>query len=852
MGDVLKGGVMVSKTWRGLYALPRLVVGIIALIALGNGLVFAQGFTGAITGTVKDVSGAALVGAAVTVKHVETGLTRAVEADASGNYSVSSLPVGEYELTAEKMGFEREVRRGIKLAVAQEAVVNFTLQVGSMVQQVTVTEDAPLVNTTMTQTSGLISEEQIKELPLNGRSFDQLLTLNTATVNFTSNTNRDGNLFSVAGRRPEENAFMINGMEYLGANPVGQPQGPYGVSGQLLGVDAVREFNVLQHTYGAEYGKRAGGQVTIVTSSGTNQLHGSVFEYLRNSVLDARNFFEDAKGPFKRNQFGGALGGPLKKNKAFLFGNYEGFRERWAVPNVAIVPDAQARLGQLPCYIVNGTTGGPCSANPGAYVPATNSQGTLKPGMLPYANSFWPAPAPNTELLDPQTNLPTGTAKAIGNPLRKVREDFGMTRFDYNVSAKDSFFANYLVDDGDRSSPRADANFTEVLRTRSQVLALTEIHVFSPTVLNSLSGGFTRAYAPVATVPAVPIPANLTFITGRVPGQIIIGGGVSTAAAASVVVANGNDPTQNAVNLFTANDDLRFTKGRHSFSVGAWFQRVQENQSGPGQNKSATASYDTLLLFLQDSPKAFNANVVVTPLGYRQIEAAWYVQDEIKLKPNLTLRLGLRDEMTNGWNEASGRCSNLLYDQNNDVLSTNLIGRSCLTENNAKALWQPRIGLAWDPTGTGKWAVRAGFGIHNDLQDNQAFRLDSNPPFNGRIVLSGPMLSRIPIDPAIPLPPTCNAQLVATNQNCATYSQGGVEANFHTPTVQEWSFTIEREITKNLMLQLGYVGSEAYHTMLPMNLNGPHSQVCANPQGCISGGTASSGLAACGTKTTPP
>src|SRR5712692_7119799 len=155
MGDVLKGGIMVSKTWSGLHALPRLAAGIIGLIALGNGLVFAQGFTGAITGTVKDVSGAALVGAAVTVKHLDTGLTRTVEADASGNYSVSSLPVGEYELTAEKMGFQREVRRGINLVVAQEAVVNLTLQVGSIVQQVTVTEAAPLVNTTMTQTSGL-------------------------------------------------------------------------------------------------------------------------------------------------------------------------------------------------------------------------------------------------------------------------------------------------------------------------------------------------------------------------------------------------------------------------------------------------------------------------------------------------------------------------------------------------------------------------------------------------------------------------------------------------------------------------------------------------------------------------
>src|SRR5713226_5617789 len=364
-----------------------IVVGLVGLIALGNCPVLAQGFAGAITGTVKDTSGAAVVGATVTVKHLETGLTRTVEVEATGNYSVSSLPVGEYELTAEKMGFQVEVRRGINLAVAQEAVVNLTLQVGSMVQQVTVTEDAPLVNTTMTQMSGLISEEQIKELPLNGRSFDQLLTLNTGTVDNRSNINNGAwTSFSVSGKRPETNRFLMNGVDYIGSNSTGQFITPSGSSGQLLGVDAVREYNVIQHTYGAEYGKRAGAQVVVVSSSGTNQLHGAVFEYLRNGALDARNFFETAKGPFKRNQFGGELGGPLKKDKAFLFGNYEGFRERWNVPNVANVPDAQARLGLLPCYIANGTTGGVCSSNPGAYVPIPK----LASGMLPYANDFWP------------------------------------------------------------------------------------------------------------------------------------------------------------------------------------------------------------------------------------------------------------------------------------------------------------------------------------------------------------------------------------------------------------------------------------------------------------------------------
>src|SRR5712691_470587 len=343
---------MVSYTRGGLRALPILVAGIVGLIALGNGMVFAQSFSAALTGTVKDISGAVLTGATVTVKHIETGLTRAVQADASGSYSVLSLPVGEYELTAEKMGFRREVRRGINLAVAQQAVVDVTLQVGSIDQQVTVTGEAPLVNTTLASTSGLITESQVKDLPLNGRSFDQLLTLNVGVSNASSNTLNSStwNMFSVSGKRPETNRFILNGIDWVGGSATGQFITPYGASGKLLGVEAMREFNVLTDTYGAEYGKRAGGQISVVTNSGTNQVHGSVFEFLRNSALDARDFFDQTSGtpPFKRNQFGGALGGPLKKDKLFLFGTYEGFRERLARASASIVPDANARKGLMP------------------------------------------------------------------------------------------------------------------------------------------------------------------------------------------------------------------------------------------------------------------------------------------------------------------------------------------------------------------------------------------------------------------------------------------------------------------------------------------------------------------------
>jgi hypothetical protein len=778
------------------------------------GAVWAQ-VTASITGTVRDTSGAIVPGASVTVKHLETGATRTAETDASGNYSVPSLAIGQYELSVEKSGFKQQVRSGVTLAVSQKAVVNITLEVGNVEQRVTVMAEAPLVNTTLSSTSGLVNEKEVKDLPLNGRSFDQLLTLNVGTTNHSSNYNQTGNAFSVAGKRPEQNRFLMNGVDYIGSDNSGNVILPSGASGQLLGVDAVREFNVVQHTYGAEYGKRAGGQISIVTSSGTNQLHGDAFEYLRNSALDARNFFDQNSVPaFKRNQFGGALGGPLKRDKLFLFGNYEGFRQRLGISDVAVVPDALARQGYLP----------PASDPLGTPVPVAG----LKPGMLPFF-SFWPEPN------GPQ--LGGGLAYAYANPPQKLREDFGLIRFDYNPSAKDSFSANYTIDDGENDFPQANPNFIALTPQRNQLVGVQETHVFSPTLLNVATFGFSRAKTLSGQLPTVPIAANLSFLTGYPPGTISIGGSASGAGAAPITVANGASPVGNARNFFTGSDDAHYIKGKHSFSVGGWIQRVQQNSGGTTSATSGNVTYPTLLAFLQDLPSQFLAIPNPTPLGYRSTEAAWYVQDEIKLKPNLTLRLGLRDEITNGWNEVTGRSANYLFDANGVIETDPMVGPSSLIHNNAKSLWQPRAGLAWDPTGTGTWAVRLGFGIYNDLQDNIGGRVSADPPFNARITLTSPLLSFIPVRAGTQPPPSCNAELQAAKQPCSIFSPGGVEPNMHTPTVQDWSVTVEREITKNLMLQLGYVGSESYHLVLYGDFNMARPQSCADPQGCASGGT---------------
>src|SRR5262249_43425407 len=301
-----------------------------------------------ISGKVEDQTGAAVGGATVTVRSLETGATRTVTTDETGNYRVLSLPVGPQEVRAEKAGFRAAVRTGINLVVGQEAVVDLKLDVGQVAQEVTVSVDTPLVDATTANVSGLVGERQIKELPLNGRSFDSLITLNAGSINYTykspGTVTSSGFTFSVAGRRPLENIFLLNGIEYTGSSQLAITPG--GVSGYLLGIDAVREFNVQGGTYSAEYGKRAGAQVSVVTQSGTNQFHGSVFEFLRNSALDARTIFDinptggqSSAAPFRRNQFGGSVGGPIQKDRTFFFGNYEGFRHRLGVGTLAVVPD---------------------------------------------------------------------------------------------------------------------------------------------------------------------------------------------------------------------------------------------------------------------------------------------------------------------------------------------------------------------------------------------------------------------------------------------------------------------------------------------------------------------------------
>jgi hypothetical protein len=762
-----------------------------------------------IKGTVTDPSGAPVPSADVKTKNLETGSIRSGTTDDVGRYLVLSLPVGEFEIRVTKTGFQDAIRSGIHLVVGEEASVDLQLQVGVEVSQITVTADAPVVTTTTRDISGLVGEQAVNDLPLNGRSYDLLLPLNPGIVNFTSqktggtgiSNSTTANNFAVSGNRPQQNIFLLNGVEYSGAAENNMQPG--GTSGMLLGVDAVREFNVQRDSYSAELGKRPGGQVIIATRSGSNQLHGSAFEFLRNNAFDAPNFFDQGSAPpFLRNQFGASLGGAIRTEKTFLFGNYEGFRQNLHQTSAALVPDSNARGGFLPCQLV-APKPNPCTSS----TPLVNVG--VAPGVAPLL-SLWPTPNANAPDFG-------GIAEVFSSPLQTIREDFGTTRLDHIFSERDSVAAIYTVDDGaDVTVTPLDPFSSDIMSLREQVLSLEETHIFSPSLLNTARFGFSRAGyfftgEPTPGTPAASVPG---FLTGLPVGAVVVGGAATSNPQASIGLAGSNNGSNLRIarNLFTYEDRVTLTRSRHQFSFGTWFQRFQSNET-IALSQYGQATFSSLQNFLKGSIGSFLFDPAPTEMNWRSLFGAFYAEDVIRLSPKLTLSLGFRDEFSTGWNEAHGHAANYTF-ANGIISSQPHTGDSLFTVNRAKFLPQPRIGVAWNPHGT-RTVLRAGFGMYNDLQDALGYRADQNAPFNPTYSIASTTVSKLPIDPTVPVLPA-TAKLVP----------GGVQPDMKTPTLISWSLRIERELSPNTALTVGYVGSHGYHELIGIDANEPFPVIC--------------------------
>jgi hypothetical protein len=820
----------------------------LATVCLFVMLVFSRGaqaqVSASISGRVTDPSGTAVSGAAVAAENLETEVERTTKTDDAGRYALLSLPVGVYEVRVTKQNFQEAVQSGIHLAVGQEASVDMALKIGQVTEQVKVNADASIVSTTSADISGLVGEEQVKDLPLNGRSYDELMTLNPGVVNFTwektgalvgVSNSTTANMFSVSGNRPQQNLFLLNGIEFTGAAENNMTPG--GASGQLLGVDAVREFNILRDSYGAEYGKKPGGQVVIVTESGTNNWHGSLYEFLRNNTLDAPNYFDQGPAPpFRRNQFGGSLGGPVQKEKTFFFTNYEGFRQSLNQTSVAIIPDCNS---YKEASILNHTVGTLGLLNLWPQAPC--------PGSAQYVAANDSINGPPSNYFTDSNEMNDGIYNYYSTPLQSIREDFGTARVDHVFSVHDTLGVTYTVDDsGSTTATPLNPYSSDIVDLREQVVSLQETHVFSPALVNTARFGFSRAgyYFTGGPTPNTPAADVAPFLTG-VPfvGAVVVGGSQASNSPTQLGLAGSNNGSNLYIarNLFTYTDQITLVKGRQQFTAGAWFERLQSNEvialSQYGQltfNGLPALLYGTASFLYDPTP---------SPMSWRALYGAFYAEDVIRALPTLTLTLGLRWEFTNGWNEAYGRAANYVLSGGVPQCAS-LTGNQCypvtgtsfLSVNSATRLAEPRIGVAWSPIGN-KTVIRAGFGMFSDLQDALGYRADQNAPYNPSYTIAVPAASTTPAVccniGATTLSDDINfpiSRTPASGMFEGTLVPGGVQPDMHTPTVVSWSLRVEQELSPNMSLIVGYVGSHGYHELIGVDLNAPVPVPCAGTQ----------------------
>ncbi len=779
--------------FRGTLIYSSLLIGSISL--------HAQVVGGSISGSVLDPAGAVVPGAAVLIRNQETGGERRLTTDASGAYAAPSVPIGRYTIAVTRDGFAPQSRTDVSLTVGQASRIVITLHPGTVTEQLFVTDAPSDVNVTTQQTSGLVDERQVKDLPLNGRSYDQLITLNPATVNYTAQRSGSvgtsnssvGSMFSVSGRRPQDNLYLLNGVEYTGASLINVTPG--GTSGQLLGVDAVREFNVVADTYSASYGKRQGAQISIVTASGTNTVRGSAYEFARNSFFDARNYFDQARIPeFQRNDFGGSLGGPLRHDKLFLFANYEGYRQNLGLSDVTLVPDNQARAGYLP------------------NAAGVETKVTIAPAVVPLLN-LWPVQN-GPELVDGSGHL-TGIGEAFSSPTQHIHEDFGTARFDVNLSSRDLLFAASTVDDSTANTPTQNPLSLINESLREQVTSVQEQHVFTAHLLNTARFGFSRAsFYFVGSVPGSAAETTPGFVAGKPVGAIVIAGSTASNGSSQVTGAGANVGSNNAIarNLFTFDDHVFYSRGHHQIELGGWLQRLQSNDN-LAQNQFGQASFASLATFLAGTVKTFTLVPNPTALNWRNYMGAAYVEDTWHPLADVEVRGGVRFESTNGWNEAHGRAS--IYGSTNGVIdSTPSTGASGLTDNRARFLPEPRVGLAWNVEGRSQTSVRAGFGLHHSLLDNLDYRFDQAAPYNTTLSYSGVSIAN----------PTGGA--------AGLISPSNVQPDIATPAVLAYDLRVEQHLGSLGSVTIAYVGSRSYHQILSEDQNEPAFVVCSATVTC--------------------
>jgi len=782
-----------------------------ALLAFGfvmSSRLNAQGTTSAsILGTVTDPAGGLVPNASVQVKNIATGQVQKAPTDAQGRYTIANLPIGDYEAQSSAQGFQTTVRRGITLTVGAQAVVDFALTVGQTQQTVTVEGQVSQVDTVSAGVGAYVEQRQINTLPLNGRNFTDLIALLPGVTSGSQVGQGGANLlygvqnnFSVSGARSEGQAYLLDSTDIQGFWAHGSGSG---VMGTTLGIEAIAEFSVLTNTYSAQFGGN-GAVVNAVSRSGTNSFHGSAYEFLRNSALDSRNFFDgSSKPPFRQNQFGGSLGGPIKKDKLFFFVNDEQLKRSLGQTVVALVPDANAHNGLLPCSVAGSSF---------ACDPATNLANV---GVNPKVASLL--------ALYP---LPTAASSPGVGTIRQVdsqtgSENYLLARVDYNLSDKDSIFVRYVRDYGDTTLPFLGSplppRWPEIGSTRNQFATVEYRRVISPTLVNLLRFSFTRSRETDVQANPDQIPA-LNFFPER--GQ---NGGVNVTGLSSLGTSIFA-PLLEVQNKFPVSDDVLWTHGSHSLRFGASFARIQSNFQQQGW-WGGFYTFPGLTAFLQAAPSLFQGpepGLTDSYRDFREIEVDGYIHDEWKVFRNLTLNVGIRYEFVTNPTTNVHTLNAVI----NPPFGTFQKVPNVFASNPSLKNWDPRIGIAYDPFGDHKTAIRAGFGIfHNPIHARSyASGYYFNPPY----ALAFVPLPQFPnpFPGALPSP----AQLVGVDYNTTS-----------TPEMYQWNFNIQRQLLDSTTLTVGYVGSRGLHLygardinpVLPTVVNG--TSVFGVPRGATPG-----------------
>ena len=743
----------------------RKLIGL-GVLVLAPSVAWAQSTTSSIVGQVRGPSATALPGAEVTARHLASGFARTATSDENGEFTLAALPLGAYEVRAELQGFQPVVRSGIALVLGQPAVLTLTLGVGTAEDEITVIARPAGVQTRSGELSFLVSEEQIRNLPLNGRNYTDLVFLQPGVVAFPYRNGGSvvahGLAASINGQDPRSNVYLLDGtlMNDFTNGPAGS------AASTALGIETVQEFRVETNAYGAEYGRNYGGQINVVTKSGTNDFHGSLFEYHRNDALDARNFFDpDEKPNFRRNQFGFALGGPLRKDRTFFFVGYEGLRERLGRTIQTVVPNEAARLGLLPD-----------PDNPGDLMPVP-----VDPAVRPYLDEY---PLPNGD------ELGGGLAGFRFPFAQTIDQDYFQVRLDQNVGGRDQFFVRYTYDRAEQLLPTDFPQFPRAFVSKNQFLTTEYRRVVSSTTFATLRFGYsgTRIGQEVEANTSQPLQP---FVPGRESlGALDIGGIPRFGPQVSANVSLRQD-------VFALNGDLIFSRGRHLLKTGALVERYHNDMFNPTFSRGIYA-FANLEGFFRNQALRF---IGLTPEG--DLERNWrntlfgvYVQDDVRLGSRFTLTAGLRLEYATVPSDTGDRDINL------QDLGASEVTVGPLFENPGPNL-SPRLSFAWDVAGDGRTSVRGGYGLYYNTNNQQNLIVTvTNPPATPR--------------PVIPRPDFPQPEF-----NFRSLSIRPIQYDIETPRLHVWNVNVQRQLPGRVVLMLGYAGARGQRLLRNSDVNVP-------------------------------